>query len=497
MFDFIAKSVRFALAASLLAGLTFTVAPAQRVLAESIWVLHWSDEFNGSGGVSNADWIYDTGTSYPGGPANWGTGEIEVMSSSTANVFQSGGFLNIRALHTGSDPLTGWTSGRIETKRKDFQPPTGQKMAIEASIQLPNVTGSAAQGYWPAFWMLGAPYRGNYWNWPSVGEIDIMENINGTNTWVGTFHCGVNPGGPCNETTGISASDSGFSPPLQAGFHTYRFEWDKSISPNQFRWYVDGVQRHTVNANQVDATTWNNAANHGFFVILNVAMGGGWPGNPTASTASGGTMLVDYVRIYYSSLAPPVLNFPVGGDTPPTTRPLFDWASVATATSYTLQISTNQNFTSFVLNVPLTPSAYVPTADLPRNTLLFWRVRANGPGGPSAWSRVRHFFSANPPGVPALLAPPNGANVSNQPLLDWNDVTPAATYYEVQISTDQNFTTVLGRGQGGKVNLSQYTPEAALGSGTFYWQVRAVSGGADGGMQFSQWSAVRRFNVTP
>jgi beta-glucanase (GH16 family) len=66
------------------------------------------------------------------------------------------------------------------------------------------------------------------------------------------------------------------------------------------RWYVDGVQRHKVNASQVDATTWNNATNHGFYVILNLAIGGGWPGAPTTKTASGKFMLVDYVRVYYS-----------------------------------------------------------------------------------------------------------------------------------------------------------------------------------------------------
>jgi len=194
----------------------------------------------------------------------------------------------------------------------------------------------------------------------------------------------------------------------------------------------------------------------------------------------------------------PVLNFPQNGYAPPTTRPLFDWANADIATSYSLQISTNQNFTSVVVNALITPSAYMLPTDLPRNTLLFWRVRANGPGSPSGWSRVRHFDSANPPGVPALLAPANGGAVANgQPTLDWSDSMPLASYYEVQISTDPNFATILGRGQGGKVNLSQYTPEAALGSGKFYWRVRAVSGGADGGMQFSQWSAVRSFNVTP
>jgi beta-glucanase (GH16 family) len=262
------------------------------------WTLVWSDEFNGSGAVSTSNWIYDLGTGYPGGPSNWGAGEIEVMTNSTNNVFQSGGYLNIRALHTGADPTAGWTSGRIETVRTTFQPPDDGEMAVEARIQLPNVTGAAAQGYWPAFWMLGAPYRGNYWNWPSVGEIDVMENINGLNQWWGTLHCGTSPGGPCNETTGIGASASGFSPSLQSASHTYRMEFDKSVSPQQIRWYVDGVQHHTVYSNQVDTTTWNNATDHGFFIILNVAMGGSWSGNPTASTASGGIMRVDYVRVY-------------------------------------------------------------------------------------------------------------------------------------------------------------------------------------------------------
>lgn len=269
---------------------------------QPMWTLLWRDEFSGSGAVSSSDWIYDTGSSYLGGPTNWGTGEVEVMSSSTNNVFQSGGYLHIKSLHTGTNPIVGWTSGRIETVRTDFHPPDGGKIAIEASIQLPNINETAAQGYWPAFWMLGAPYRGNYWNWPSVGEIDIMENINGLNQWWGTLHCGTNPGGPCNETTGLGGNTSGFSPSLQSTFHTYRIEFDKSVSPQQIRWYVDDVQRHIVYSNQVDASTWNNATNHGFFIILNVAIGGGWPGSPTLSTISGGTMLVDYVRVFAEPL---------------------------------------------------------------------------------------------------------------------------------------------------------------------------------------------------
>jgi beta-glucanase (GH16 family) len=261
------------------------------------WKLFWSDEFNGTGGIDPSRWLCDTGTSYPGGPANWGTGEVETYTCSLDNLFVEGGYLHIRVLHNGSDPLKGWTSSRIETVRTDFQPPDGGALAVEARIQLPNLNGASAQGYWPAFWMLGSPFRGNYWNWPSIGEIDIMENINGLNQWWGTFHCGTYPGGQCNEPNGIGGNYTGFSPSFQEAFHTYRMEFDKSVTPQQLRWYIDGVQRFIVLSDQVNAATWNEATNHGFFILLNVAIGGGWAGNPTDTTATGGTMLVDYVHI--------------------------------------------------------------------------------------------------------------------------------------------------------------------------------------------------------
>jgi len=270
----------------------------------STWTLQWSDEFNGAAntGVNPTNWLYDTGHCYPGCPAsNWGTGEVESMSSSTANVYQDGaGHLAIKPIHSGKGPTQGWTSGRIETQRTDFQPPAGGAMAFEASIQQPNVSGAAAQGYWPAFWSLGAPFRGVYTNWPSVGEIDILDDINGQSDVFGTLHCGTSPGGPCNETSGIGSGAHACTG-CQTAYHTYRMEYDKSVSPEQMRWYLDGSNYFTVYSNQVDATTWANATNHGFFIILDVAMGGGWPGNPTTSTASGKPMMVDYVRVYYGN----------------------------------------------------------------------------------------------------------------------------------------------------------------------------------------------------
>jgi Tol biopolymer transport system component len=189
----------------------------------------------------------------------------------------------------------------------------------------------------------------------------------------------------------------------------------------------------------------------------------------------------------------PLLFQPNSMHQPHSLRPLFNWPNTYGATSYTLQISTNQNFTTLVLNMLVTPSAYVPTSDLPRNTLLFWRVRANGSNGLSGWSRVRHFDSPNPPNTPTLIAPTHNAIVpGSQPAMDWNDVTPSATYYEVQISTDSNFTTLLGRGRGGRTSFSQYMPETPLASDTtFFWRVRAVNEQS----QFSQWSAWRSFKT--
>ncbi|MFD5801032.1 MULTISPECIES: glycoside hydrolase family 16 protein [unclassified Streptomyces] len=299
------------------------------------WTQVFADDFDGAAGsgVNTSDWQYATGTSYPGGPANWGTGEIETMTSSTSNVSLDGGG-NLR-ITPRRDAAGNWTSGRIETRRADFEPPAGGKLRVEARIQVPNVTGAAAKGYWPAFWMLGGPYRGNYWNWPAVGEIDILENTQGLNTVWSTMHCGTSPGGPCNETSGIGGSTACPGATCQASFHTYRVEWDRSTSVEEIRFYVDGNNFHTVRANQVDATTWANATNHGYFIILNVAMGGGFPdafgGGPDAGTQPGHSMLVDYVQ---------VLSAGGGGTTPPPSGGGRDAYSAVEAESYDAQSGT-------------------------------------------------------------------------------------------------------------------------------------------------------------
>ena len=270
------------------------------------WNLVWNDDFGGAAGAAPfADnWITDTGTGYPGGADHWGTGEVQTYTADPANLQQDGaGNLKITPV---KDAAGNWTSARIETKRSDFEPPAGGKLRIESRIQVPEVTGDAADGYWPAFWTLGAPFRGNYQNWPGIGEFDIMENANGADKVFGTLHCGTNPGGPCNETNGLGANRACPGSACTAGFHTYAFEWDRSASPQELRWYVDGVQYHSVNAGQMDAATWDAATAHGHFILLNVAMGGAFAdalaghATPGANTRSGASMLVDYVAVYSS-----------------------------------------------------------------------------------------------------------------------------------------------------------------------------------------------------
>lgn len=123
----------------------------------------WSDDFVGTANSlpNPADWLVSTGTMYEGGSPNWGTGEIQTYTSAPENLKLSGdGTLQITAVKTGEGYGT-WTSARIETQRTDFLAEAGGKLRIQASLKLPNM-GENCVGYWPAFWTLGADFRGNY-----------------------------------------------------------------------------------------------------------------------------------------------------------------------------------------------------------------------------------------------------------------------------------------------------------------------------------------------
>ena len=313
-----ASFILAAVAASLVAAASVRAA-VDTPQAPAGFTLTWKDDFNGAAGkpVEPGKWLYDTGTGYgcAGCPPNWGTFEVETMTDSTQNVsFDGHGDLLITPVR---DDAGNWTSGRIETRKTDFSAGDHGVLRVQAAIRLPQTgVGPQAAGYWPAFWMLGAPFRGDYLNWPSIGEIDVMENVNGRPTAFSTLHCGVPSGGPCNETNGLGgAIDDGT---LQDGFHTYAMELDKSVAPNQLRFYLDGFNFFTIRADEVPADTWAAATDHGFFIILDLAVGGAFPwaecnffphaggcsgSTPfpqvvTPETVSGVPMTVAYVAVY-------------------------------------------------------------------------------------------------------------------------------------------------------------------------------------------------------
>ncbi|WP_030386659.1 SGNH hydrolase domain-containing protein [Streptomyces sp. NRRL S-241] len=265
------------------------------------WTRLLRDDFDGPAGTppSAVNWLHDLGTCYPGCPApQWGTGEVETMTDSTDNVRLDGrGALEIVPTR---DKDGRWSSGRIETRRSDFAPPPGGALRIEASIALPDVTGEGAAGYWPAFWTLGAPLRDGYTGWPGVGELDIMESVNGRDTVFATMHCGVLEGGPCREPAGLT---SGPQPcdGCRTAFHSYAVEVDLAPGAQEVRWYLDGRVYHRVGADRMDPGTWRAAVEHGLFLILNVAVGGSLPLADGAVagpvTEPGHAMRVDHVTV--------------------------------------------------------------------------------------------------------------------------------------------------------------------------------------------------------
>ncbi len=230
--------------------------------AHGAYTLVWSDEFDGSA-VNTANWTFETG----GG--GWGNNELQYYRAENATV--SGGVLTITAKKENYGGYA-YTSARLKTQNKR----TWTYGRIEARLQVPQ-----GQGYWPAFWMLGNNFSSV--GWPACGEIDIMECVNTTSTCVGTIHW--NSGG--HVSYGGSRGVSGMT-----GWHTYSIEW----TPSSIKWFVDGVQYHEANiANSINST---EEFHRPFFLILNFAVGGNWPGSPSSSTVFPAAYKIDYVRVY-------------------------------------------------------------------------------------------------------------------------------------------------------------------------------------------------------
>jgi beta-glucanase (GH16 family) len=255
-------------------------APAPTPAATPAWTLSWSDEFDGPSGASvdPAKWTYDLG----GG--GFGNEELETYTDRPRNAHLSGdGSLVIEALrerHTGPDGIAReFTSARLKTQGL-FAQTYGR---FEARMKLPE-----GRGLWPAFWMLGADITSA--GWPASGEIDIMENVGHEPGIVhGTLH---GPG--YSGAGGLGASFS--LPPGQRfadAFHVFAVEWEANV----LRFYVDAQLYETRTPADLPAgRRW--AFDHPFFLLVNVAVGGSWPGPPDATTVFPQQLLVDYVRVY-------------------------------------------------------------------------------------------------------------------------------------------------------------------------------------------------------
>lgn len=243
------------------------------------WNLAWSDEFNGTNGapVDSSKWVLESGGN------GWGNQELEYYTARPENALQQDGNLVIKVVeekYTGSDGVTrNYTSARLKTLGK-FSQKYGR---FEARIKIPY-----GQGIWPAFWMMGDDIQRS--GWPKCGEIDVMENIGKEPGIVhGTIHGpgynGANGiGGPFELPAGQRFADD---------FHVFAVEWE----PKAIRFYVDDHLYKTITpADLPKGTQW--VYKHPFFLLLNVAVGGGWPGDPDGSSSFPQTMLVDYVRVY-------------------------------------------------------------------------------------------------------------------------------------------------------------------------------------------------------
>lgn len=240
-----------------LAGLLMAAAG----LAHAQWQLVWSDEFNGSIGPN---WVFETGA------GGWGNNELQYYRRENATIENNALVIIAKREDFGG---MAYTSARMKTQGlKTFK--FGR---IEARMKLP-----AFLGAWPAFWMLGAnlPQVG----WPASGEIDVMEHVNDEQKVYGTIHW--------QDNNGQYAQYGGNIATTVTDWHVYAVEWDA----NAIRWYVDGTKYHEANiANGVNGT---DEFQKDFFLLLNFAVGGNWPGFNVNTAALPAKMYVDYVRVY-------------------------------------------------------------------------------------------------------------------------------------------------------------------------------------------------------
>lgn len=231
--------------------------------------LKWSDEFNGDR-LNSADWTYEIGNGCSEGVCGWGNNELEDYTDEESNSKVENGKLTITARKEEGN----YTSARIKTEDKVEL----QFGRVDIRAKLPK-----GQGIWPAIWMLGANI--DQVGWPASGEIDIMELVGHEPGIVhGTVH--YDDGGYDSSSSIKGLSQGAYSDQ----FHVYTLVWEN----NQISWYVDNDWFKTFSASDVNFYPFNAP----FFFIMNVAVGGNWPGNPDQTTEFPQEMVVDYIRVF-------------------------------------------------------------------------------------------------------------------------------------------------------------------------------------------------------
>lgn len=262
------------LAAGCAAG-KHTREPSGTLPGESRWQLIWSEEFEGPA-IDQAIWTHETFAGIESGNR-----ELQHYTDRPVNSYIEDGRLVIRAQreeYKGHD----FTSARMTTA-KSFAFQYGR---VEARIRIPST-----KGIWPAFWMM--PRDSVYGGWPHSGEIDIMESVNLADETYGTIHYA----NPRHAHTGGAFKlppQDGRHPLMSEDFHVFAIEWE----PREIRWYVDGTLFSTKSEWMTVKAPFPAPFNQDFFLILNVAVGGNWPGPPDETSEFPQTMEVDWIRVY-------------------------------------------------------------------------------------------------------------------------------------------------------------------------------------------------------
>ncbi len=280
------------------------VDPSALAVVDSPWVLTWQDEFDGSG-VDTTKWGFDLGNDIVDDTGfvlatGWGNNELQCYTRDRRNVFVRDGMLRIRA-RASSVPECPFTSARLKTRARDGRALFAQRYGrFEFRAKLPR-----GRGLWPALWML--PQGDHYGSWAASGEIDVMEaRGQSPDSIFGTLHYGASA--PKN----VASGEQFRFPPGEdfTDFHLYAVEWE----PGRVRWFIDDVAYQTQTfwwstsarddwrgrtpRDSSELHDWPAPFDRPFYLLINLAVGGNFIGNPDLTTRFPGEMQVDFVRVY-------------------------------------------------------------------------------------------------------------------------------------------------------------------------------------------------------